>query len=375
MQESVVIIGAGFSGLAAAYELKQRGIAAKILDAADRVGSSWRGRHEALCLNTHRKHSSQTGLAMPKSFGPYPSRTDYISYLEEYTDFLGLPIDWNVTSERVDQLPDGTWRVTTTTGDIIAENVVIATGPDKVPFMPDWAGRETFEGELIHAAQFTQAEDYAGKKVLIVGAGNSGFDIGNHLVTADTSGWMSVRGGAWVTPRYVLGIPAHLFAVWNRNLPMAMQDKTVATLEKLFFGDLRKLGIPKPEHGVVTRQLKVDGVTGAIDDGFIKAVKQGRYELVPEIEAFEANAVILKGGQKVQPDVVIAATGYRPGLEAMIGHLNVLGQTGKPDYDDRFANAKYPGLWFFGYNTTIYGNQFIRRDEAKTLAACIGQAQ
>jgi len=368
MSEHVIIIGAGFSGLAAAYELKQRGIKPKVLDAASAVASSWRRRHDALSLNTHRWHSSQTDFPMPRHFGAYPSRKDYVSYLEDYVAFLDTPIDWNVRVTKVSPNPDGRWTVTADDETLTANHVIIATGPDAVPYFPDWPGRDQYQGELIHAAHFTKATDYEGKKVLIVGAGNSGFDIGNHLITANTSGWMSVRSGQWVAPKYIMGIPGHLFAVWNRHLPLSAQDKSVAVIERLFIGNLRKIGMPEPDYGVCTRQLTIDGVTGAVDDGFAKALKSGHFNLVPPIQRFDANQVILEDGQQLAPDAVIAATGYRPGLETMVGHLDVLGAKGKPNYDDRLAAVGHRGLWFLGYNVTIYGNQFIRRDEAKRLA-------
>jgi cation diffusion facilitator CzcD-associated flavoprotein CzcO len=374
MDSDVLIIGAGTAGLTAAYELRKRGIRLQIIDEAEEVGSSWRHRHDQLSLNTYRGYSSLPGAPLPRRYGAYVRREDFISYLEEYSKDLEQPIRFGVSAQKIRRNGDEGWLVDTDQGEISARHVIVATGPERQPYTPEWPGRETFQGEFIHSAEFRHADDYIGKRVLLVGASNSGVDIGNHLSkVAIGPSWVSVRNGPTIVPTYVFGISAHIPFMWLRPLPIKMQDFMVAMLGRVFLGDLRKYGLPKPPAGAVTRD-KEDGVTFGIDNGFVKALKAGRFTVVPEISSFEPQVVHLSDGRTIDPDVVICATGYRPGLEPLVGHLGVLNEHGKPRFFADQASSDHPGLWFFGTNTSIYGYLYARKQEAPPLADKIARS-
>lgn len=374
MNSDVLIIGAGTAGLTAAYELLKRGIQPQIIDEAEEVGSSWRRRHDQLHLNGYRAYSSLPGAPLPRRYGAYVRRDDFISYLEEYTADLKQPIRFGVNARKIRRNGDGRWLVDTDQGVISARHVIVATGPERQPHTPEWPGQETFQGEFIHAAEFRHSDNYIGKKILIVGAGNSGVDIGNHLseVAIGTS-WVSVRNGPTLVPAYVFGISAHIPFMWLRPLPIKVQDFMVVMLGLIFLGDLRKYGLPKPPVGAVTRN-KQDGVIFAIDNGFVKALKAGRFTVVSEISSFSEQAVHLIDGRTVHPDAVICATGYGPGLESLVGHLDVLNERGKPRFFADQASSDHPGLWFFGFNTPIYGPIYSRNHEAPPLAEKIARS-
>lgn len=374
MNSDVLIIGAGSSGLAAAYELKKRNIEPTIIDGADRVGSSWSRRHEQLHLNTHRAYSGQPGVDIPKEYGAHVRRDDYINYLEDYAASLDLPINFGVSAKQINANGGAGWQVETDQGVLSARHVIVATGPERRPFTPKWPGMELYEGELIHAADFGRADDYIGKHVLIVGGGNSGSDIANHLASVAISpSWISVRTGPTVAPEYALGLSAHQMLMWLRWLPVKAQDFMVAMLGRVFVGDLRQYGLPAPPVGAVTRGID-EHITLAIDNGFVKALKTGRLTIVPVIESFNATSVKLVDGRTLEPDVIICATGYRPGLEPLVGHLGVLDEHGKPRFVADDSSPKYPGLWFFGLNHSIYGYMFMRKKEAPRLAEKISQS-
>jgi cation diffusion facilitator CzcD-associated flavoprotein CzcO len=128
--------------------------------------------------------------------------------------------------------------------------------------------------------------------------------------------------------------------------------------------------MPAPPKGAVTRERE-DGVTISVDNGFVAALKAGRFRVVPQIRTFSAQAVHLADGRTLQPDAVICATGYRLGLEGLVGDLGVLDGHGRPRYYADQCSADFPGLWFFGLNASIYGNMYIRRGEARRLARAI----
>lgn len=371
MRDDVLIIGAGPAGLAAAWELGRIGIGFRLIDRSDRIASSWRGRHDQLRLNTHRIFSHQPGRRIPRRLGAYPTRDDYIAYLEDYVDWSGLEIEFGHDATRIDaDHPDG-WRVTSNRGQLRARHVVVATGSDRLPWTPAWPGSERFRGTIIHAGEFRQARDYVGQRVLLVGAGNSGVDIGNHLSAVDIGpSWVSIRNGPTIAPQYAFGMPTHPLLVSLRWLPIAVQDFNVALMSRLALGDLTRHGIPRPPKGPLTRQIE-DGVTLAVDYGFAAALKAGRFTAVPPIESFAPESVRLTDGRIIEPDSVICATGYRLGLEPLVGHLGVLDETGRPRWFADRGSSAHPGLWFFGQNSSTYGNMNIRRSEARRLAKAI----
>ncbi len=371
MTTDVLIIGAGPAGLAAAYELKRLGIRPRIIDQARQIGVPWRNRHDQLQLNTHRDLSNLPGFAMPPDYPAFPSRDQFVAYLERYVAFLDLPIEFGNGARRIDKDPDGGWHVDTDQGVITAHHVIVATGSDRDPQLPAWPGRESYRGALIHAGRFHHAKDYAGKSVLLVGPGNSGMDIGNYLAKeAIKPSWLSVRGGTWVAPKYLLGIPLQPLAVYGRFLPIKAMDRLVALMTRLFYGDLRKYGLPVPTQGAATRNAE-ENVVPSLDDGFMAALKKGLFKVVPEIRRFTEDAVELVDGTVLRPDAVICATGYRLGLEPLVGHLGVLNERGFPRHWANQSSLRYPGLWFFGLNTSLFGNFYVRRAESRRLAAQI----
>jgi len=361
----VLIIGAGLSGLAAAYALKQRGIEARIVEMANAIAAPWRWRHPQLRLNTHRVHSSLPGLPMPKDAGTFPSRERVIRYLEDYANFIRVPIDFGVTVSRVKPVGRD-WSIETNAGDYSAKHVVVATGHDRIPSMPDWKGRDTFQGELIHSAAFGAVDRYRGKRVLVVGAGNSGSDILNHLSRIETKQLLvSVRHGPVVFPTWLLGVPVHFLAPVFEMLPVPLVDRMLNLTERLAFGNLARWGMRKHAVGGATRLLQ-SSIAPAVDDGFVDALKAGRITVLPEISGFDGQQVRLANGQTVEPDVVIAATGYRTGLESMIGHLGVLDVDGRPTINAGQQASTCPGLWFTGMSSHL-GGYF--REAAKAGAA------
>ena len=216
----------------------------------------------------------------------------------------------------------------------------------------------------MHAGDFRTVADVRGQDVMVVGPGNSGVDLLNHLVPSDAGClWLSARSGMNIAPARLLGLPLHPVALTGRYLPESVQDANFRVLQRLVFGDLTSFGYPKAELGPFARVAK-DNVTAAVDDGFVKALKAGRVVMKPAIDHFEGAEVVFVDGTRCRPDWVICATGYRPGLEPLVGHLVTLDHIGMPPFTGATASAEHPGLWFFGLNRSIYGNMHVRRREA-----------
>lgn len=370
----VLIVGAGLNGLAAAYELKKTGVVPVIVDASDKPAVHWRNRHDQLRLNTHRLISHLPGMRIPRRYGPFPARDDIVAYLEAYEQFLEVPIHRNVRIERIDP-ESGCWRLTAADGVWRARDVIIATGNERVPVIPRWPGLKGFAGELLHVAHLGHIQRYRNRRVLVVGAGNSGTDALNHLVRIQTKKlWVSVRNGPTIQPTRFMGIPLQLLSPLMASLPLRVTDALMAATERQFFGNLKAYRLPKHPKGGATRLIR-EGVAPAFDDGLVAALKAGRVSVLPRIERFDGGMVHLAGGKTVRPDVVICATGYSPGLENLAGHLGVLDERGRPLFNGPEAHPDFQGLWFMGMAPRLCGVFYAARGEARRLAALVKKRQ
>ncbi|WP_217576878.1 NAD(P)/FAD-dependent oxidoreductase [Mesorhizobium sp. GbtcB19] len=352
--EGAIVIGAGAAGLAAAHALAKAGVTIQILEREQRLAEPWHRRHDNLHLNTHRDLSSLPGVSFPAGTPAFPHRSTVIRHLNDFAETHSLPIALGVVVDEIEFRGDH-WLLRTSEGLKAARHVVIATGRDRQPFIPAWKGMEGFSGRIIHSADFGRASDYASKKVLVVGAGNSGFDTLNHLSGAETGQmWLSARNGPSLLPKRIGKIAVHRISPLMASLPTWLADAAMAATQRLVFGDLTKYGLPPAPSGGASR-LGSDYTAIAADDGAVDAIKAGRIIVVPQLREFGRDHVVLDNGQRIAPDVVIAATGYRTGLETMLGKLGVLDAKGVPLFNGAANDPKLPGLWFTGMRPSIRG--------------------
>lgn len=352
--EPAIVIGAGAAGLAVAHALMNAGVPTAILEKESRLAVPWHRRHQQLHLNTHRDLSSLPGLAFPPGTPAFPHRTVVIRHMNDFREENRLPVQFGVAVEEIAFKGDH-WALRTSAGRRLARNVVIATGRDSQPFTPEWKGMKDFAGRIIHSADFGDAQAYAGQRVLVVGAGNSGFDALNHLAGIDTAAiWLSARSGPALLPKRIGKIAVHRLSPFMARLPLRVADAVMAATQRLVFGDLTKFGLP-PARGGGASRLTSDYTAIAADDGAVSAIKAGKITVVPGIREFTRDGVVLANGSRIHPDIVIAATGYRTGLEPMVGTLGVLDAKGVPLFNGGQADPKLPGLWFTGMRPSIRG--------------------
>ncbi|MFI5568417.1 flavin-containing monooxygenase [Streptomyces sp. NPDC051740] len=371
----VYVIGGGPGGLAVAYALRARGVRAVVLERSGRVGDSWRRHYDRLRLHTTRRLSALPGLPMPRRFGRWPARDDVVRYLEKYAEHHRLEIVTGVEVSRVERTPDGTgWLLHATGGrELTGAAVVVATGFNHTPRVPDWPGLDTYTGEFLHASEYRDAEPFAGRDVLVVGVGDTGAEIAVDLVEGGASRVrLAVRTPPHIVRRSTAGWPAQYSGVLVRRLPVGLVDRLCRVQARLALPDLSDRGLPRPGSGLYSRVR--EGAIPVQDVGLIDAVRKGAVEVVAAVEGFEEGEVVLADGDRVGPDAVVAATGYERGLEGLVGGLGVLDGRGRPVVHGARTPAGAPGLYFTGFTNPISGNLRELALDAQRIARAVARA-
>ncbi|WP_217177429.1 NAD(P)/FAD-dependent oxidoreductase [Streptomyces sp. AC495_CC817] len=371
----VYVIGGGPGGLAVAYALRARGVRAVVLEKSDKVGASWRRHYDRLHLHTTRRLSALPGLPMPRRFGRWTSRDDVVRYLEKYAEVHQLEIVTGVEVSRVERGADGTgWLLHATGGrELTGGAVVVATGYNHTPHIPDWPGRDSYQGELVHAAEYRNPQPYAGRDVLVVGIGNTGAEIAVDLVEGGAARVrLAVRTAPHIVRRSTAGWAAQYTGVLVRRLPVALVDRLAKPMAKLSVPDLSAHGLARPDTGLYSRVH--EGAVPVQNVGLIDAVRKGKVEIVGPVEGFEDGKVVLGDGTRVETDAVIAATGYRRALEGLVGHLDVLDERGKPVVHGARTPGNAPGLYFTGFTNPISGMLRELALDAEKIAKAVTKA-
>jgi hypothetical protein len=359
-----IIIGAGPAGLACAATMRAAGLRAAVLDRAGTVGSAWRQHYDRLHLHTDRNHSGLPGLPMPRDYPTYPSRAQVVDYLENYAGQFEIRPVFNTEVSRV--VRDGIrWRVDANGEKMSAPIVIVATGIAHAPYRPSWPGMDTFGGSVLHSHDYRNPAAFVGKRVLVVGFGNSGGEIALDLAEADVDVTLAVRSPVQVIPRDLLGIPILSWAILYRHLPARLVDAINAPVLRLAVGNFEKLGLRRAAKGP-RRMVEEDGHVPLIDVGTLAKIRDGSIAIRGGIDRMTADGVVFADGKHETFDAVILATGFRPDLRRLIedhdglfDHQGVPRATGKP---------AAPGLYFCGQITVPTGQLREIGIEARRIA-------
>ena len=340
-----IVIGAGPAGLAAAAALRARGLNPAILEKSDTVGAVWRRHYDRLRLHTDRARSSLPGLPIPKVYGRYPSRAQVVEYLEAYAAHFALRPVFNAPVHAVRHHGQA-WCAEAGEHSQTAPVVVIATGLADYPYEPRWPDIETFAGLALHSSAYRNPTPFAGKRVLVVGYGNSGAEIALDLSEAGVDVTLAVRSPVNVIPRELFGLPILAWGLTGRLFPSRVADTINAPLLRFATGSIEKLGLKRSPKGPL-QSVEEDRRVPIIDIGTLNAIRDGRIKLRGDIASFSREGVSFKQSRAEHFDAIILATGFRPDLRPLLPDAKgVLDAAGAPIVSGE-ATAE-PGLFFCG---------------------------
>ncbi|WP_120631914.1 NAD(P)/FAD-dependent oxidoreductase [Ruegeria sp. EL01] len=341
-RDTFALIGAGPMGLAAAKVLKEQGIAFQGFDLHSDVGGLWdidaprSTMYESAHLISSKRMTEFTDFPMEEAVAEYPSHRAMRDYFRDFADHYGLRDQYRFNTEVTQISPLGDsgdgWRVCWRDQDGEHETefagVLIANGTLSEPNMPAFPG--TFAGELIHASQYRYPSQFEGKRVLVVGAGNSGCDIAVDAIHHAQRCDLSMRRGYYFVPKYVFGKPADTMGGKIR-LPMWLKRKVDSLILSWFVGDPQKYGFPKPDYKLYESHPIVNSLV-------LYHAGHGDLCIQPDIERLEGKSVHFKDGSSEDYDMILAATGYKlhyPFIDK--DHLNWQG-----DAPHLYLNAMHP---------------------------------
>jgi cation diffusion facilitator CzcD-associated flavoprotein CzcO len=361
----VTIVGAGPAGLACAASMRTLGLRVSVLEKADAVASVWRRHYDRLHLHTDKGHSGLPGLPMPRNYPRYPSRSQVVEYLESYAAHFEIRPVFGADVSRIRR--DGpNWRVEA--GELVysAPAVVVATGWADFPHVPFWPSQETFEGTIIHSSKYRNPGPYIGKRVLVVGFGNSGGEIALDLAEKGIDVSLSVRGPVQILPRELLGIPILTWAIAQRHLPATLADFINAPAIRLAVGSITNLGLQRASKGP-RRMIEENGRVPLLDIGTLAKIRDGLIKVNVGIERFAPAGVLFSDGRSGHFDAVILATGFRPDARKLLPEApSAYDNDGKPYVTG--GPTSEPGLFFCGFVASATGQLREISLEAEQIA-------
>jgi putative flavoprotein involved in K+ transport len=340
----VAVIGAGQAGLAMGYLLERQGRRFVILERRENVAPAWRERWESLTLFTPRRYSGLPGLPFPGDPDGYPVRDEVVAYLERYAETFQLPVSFGMEVTRLERGEDGRFRLETDGRTVASDQVVVATGPFQAPDVPE-LGEGLAPGIFqTHAVGYQRPDDIPRGKVLVVGGGNTGFQIAKEL-SAGREVMLSVGSRQKPLPQRILGRDIFWWLTKARIL-----DKTIESR----LG--RKLSTRDTLIGSSPREM----------------TRRHGVELRPRLVGAEGARVRFEDGSDAEVDAVVWATGYRPDYSWIA--LPIFGENGRPRH--RRGVTDVPGLYFLGLTWQFTrGSALIGfvKDDAEFIAERVEQ--
>ncbi|MEN9951947.1 MAG: hypothetical protein RLZZ520_215 [Bacteroidota bacterium] len=315
MSKRVCVIGAGPSGITAAKNLKDEGMDVVVFDLGAEVGGNWvfteEIGHSSVFETTHiissKTLSEYEDFPMPVDYPDYPSHKHLAKYFQDYARHFDLypSIQFKTLVKHCERNQDGTWTVTVEkNGETSAhqfDTLAVCNGHHWLPRMPQYTGQ--FDGEFIHSHEVKKFSRFAGKRVLVIGGGNSACDVAVESSRVAAAVDMSWRRGYWIAPKFMMGKPADVFSTKIHWLPRKLWQKLSAFSLYIRNGKNTDYGLPEP-----------DGPLGShhptINEDLFFTIRHGKIKPRGDIASLQGKEVVFKDGSKGEYDIIVACTGY-----------------------------------------------------------------
>lgn len=348
MQPRICVIGAGPCGLTAVKNLLQAGFHDIICyEENDGIGGNWAftddperaSVHERTRIISSRRLSAFEDFPMPEGYPQFPSHRQMLAYFTGYARTFRIEphirLRSHVSCCELGQ--DRRWTVRVrANGETRTEHfdaVLVCTGHHREPFVPEFPG--TFTGTILHSSSYKRPDPYRGRRVLVVGAGNSAADIAADVAPVAERAALSMREGAHFVPRLVFGMPVDVvYSFWRGKLPRRLLRPALRLWLRLAVGRWEDYGLQRPAGAPLSKPPTVNS-------GVLDALRHGRLVARRGIDRFDGRTVHFAGGVREEFDVIIMATGFRPGVAFLPKRFTA------PLYL-RMMYPAAPGLFFIG---------------------------
>lgn len=377
---TVCVIGAGVSGLTALKALAEAGVAAEGIERGSDIGGMWRYQNDSGTSSAYRSlhiDSSRQSLAWPDfpladDLPDYPSHAQMLAHFERYADRFALrdKIRFGRTVSAV--VPHGEGFAVTSEatggGDVQTRTyraVIVANGHLSEPRLPDFDGR--FDGDTLHSHHYREAAPFEGKRVLVVGIGNSAVDIAVDIAKRAEAVWMSTRRSAWIMPKYLAGVPADRvlgFLIRRLKMPVPMARATFARLARLAYGRQERFGVPVPAHPVWREHA-------TLSQDLLPYLGHGWLRMKPNVAKLEGDQVAFVDGTRERVDAIIYATGYRTVFPFLDPALFDVADSTPPALYRRIVSVANPGLMFSGLLQPVGPTIPLVETQARWIAAVL----
>lgn len=361
-----LIIGAGFCGLGVAAAFGRDGIPYDQVEADDGIGGNWKhGVYDSVRIISSRKTTEYKDWPMPSTWPDFPTAGQMLEYLTAYADHFGLHehIELSRTVKLVEPYglrENGLWRVDFEDGESrVYGGVVVANGHHWCRNMPAYPGE--FDGEIIHSRDYRSAEQLVGRRVLVIGGGNSACDIAVQAARVAKSVSLSTRRGYWFMPKSLFGVPTtEYIKSW---LPLPVQRAFLKWAVRRHVGHYGDYGLPEPDHRVFDRHP-------TINSEVLDEIRAGRIQPRKDVARFDGSTVRFKDASDDEFDLVVAATGYKHSFPFIAPGI-VRWRGGMPDLVGGMFPRYHRNLYFFGTGQPRYGAGPVITVGAQTLAGVV----
>ena len=372
----ICIIGAGSSGIAAAKALKQAGLSFEVFEKGSDIGGNWRynndngmsSAYRSLHIDTSRRNLQYSDFPIPETWPDFCSHWQVMEYLDAYATRFGVKpyVRCRTEVKSVTPAEGGGWTVTLDSGAAKTYRaVLVANGHLWDARWPDFPGQ--FDGIAIHSHDYKTADPFDDKRVLVVGIGNSAVDIAVDLCRRAKSVHLSTRRGAWIMPKYILGIPTDRWSAFlsrKLRLPTVVTRMIINKLMYLTVGDQERYGVPKPPHPMWREHA-------TISQELLPYIGHGWIKVKPNVKELQGNRIAFVDGSTEPYDAVIYATGYRTTFPFLDRSIFSVEAPQPVQLYRRMVVPHHPGLFFVGLVQPIGATIPLVEIQSRWLAALL----